>query len=383
MISSETLLIIPDTFQVIPEHQILQHIPRRLGSNRALDDAVKCVCSDGSLKPGQIYNNALNSLQKALSHSEQSISSETLGAATLLQMFEHSVDHAEYRWIVHANGVINMIKLRGPSCIKNELDRAILHAQIGNIWFKALHDGTECFLFFPEWDDVVTEIFDRTNDVNSEWCDMIRCGLSLPGMLRQYEQLAGEEQRPPPTSDRIHGAQDLSNCAKLLLELWKTRDELSRLRVRFQSLKEIEFCDPNEVTKLVEQPRSRHASRLAINVFSVLIEYMLENILSTDIGDRAAHEELFDTISMSGYVTTAGRLNALASAAESYLKALRLKDNIAASQSAGLSRVMVQKVLNAPISRNSKLSYLTPVVEKLYKSLGGNSHRDSIDQNWS
>lgn len=103
-------------FMVIPERQVLRHIPRRLGANRALDDAVKCICNASSAplsKPGPMYSDALYSLQKALDHSEQSMSTETLGAATLLQMFEHSVDHAEFRWMVHANGVINMLRLRG------------------------------------------------------------------------------------------------------------------------------------------------------------------------------------------------------------------------------------------------------------------------------
>jgi hypothetical protein len=94
---------------VIPEQQVLQHIPRRMGNNRALDDAVKCICSNGSTKPGPVYSEALVSLQKALNHSGEAVASETLGAAILLQMFEHSVDHAEFRWVVHANGVIRYV----------------------------------------------------------------------------------------------------------------------------------------------------------------------------------------------------------------------------------------------------------------------------------
>ena len=97
-------------FVVLPEHQLLQHIPRRLGHNRALDDAVQCICTTPSRStpettpaiPEKQYGEALHSLQRALGNSNVASASETLGAAILLQMFEHSVDHSEFRWVVHA-----------------------------------------------------------------------------------------------------------------------------------------------------------------------------------------------------------------------------------------------------------------------------------------
>ena len=375
-------------FMVIPETQLLQHIPRRLGSNRALDNAVKCICSanstslDGSSKAGPIYSEALSSLQQALNDANQSLSSETLGAAILLQMFEHSVDHSEFRWVVHANGVINIILLRGPACIKNELDRSILQAQVGNIWFKALLDGTDCFLARPEWARVVADTFDGMEYANAEWSNMIRSGLPIPGIVRRYQELESREDSACETPDvQTPGAQDEAGCPTLLLDLWRARNELSELRTRFQL--QTDKNNNSDASKPGSQPRSSHASKLAVNVFSILIEYMLETLLSTDAGARAAHCDLLDVVSLSGYAATAGRLNALASAARSELGALILADNIAATQTSMLSRMMIRKVLDAPLGRNSKLQYLSPIVEKLYDSLTEmNGNGDVTQQKW-
>ena len=266
-----------------------------------------------------------------------------------------------------------MLQLRGPSCIKNELDRAIVRAQVGNIWFKSMREGTDCFLATPEWNEVVADTFHTCDDVNAEWSAMIRSGLAIPGISRRYAELETENDNRPPTSENASKAQDRANYPKLILDLWKTRDELSELRIRFQSLKEINFEDSCETIKLIEQPRLRHASRLAVNVFSILIEFMLENVLSTEAGDKAAHEDLFNMITMSGYVTTAGRLHALSSAAESSFKTLSLADDIAASQTAMLSKMMMQRVLDAPLTIESKVQYLKPIVENLYEALGGSA----------
>jgi hypothetical protein len=330
--------------------------------------------------PRSLYSDALSSLQQALNDTEQSVSSETLGAAVLLQMFEHSVDHAESRWLIHANGVITMLQLRGPSCIKNELDRAIIRAQVGNIWFKSMREGTDCFLASLEWNEVIAETFRTCEDVNVEWSAMIRSGLAIPGISRRYAELKTESDDTRSISDNVSEAHGHKQYAKLILDLWKTRDELSELRTRFQLLKEITFEDSCETLKLIEQPRLRYASRLAVNVFSILIEFMLENLLSTDAGGKAAHEDLFNMITMSGYVTTAGRLHALSSAAESSFKILSMGDSIAASQTAMLSRMMIQRVLEAPLTSESKVQYLNPIVENLYEVLGGSAHEDQLKQ---
>ena len=359
---------------VIPETSILQHIPRRLGSNRALDNAVRCICStnstrkDGASNAGPVYSQALSSLQQALSDADQSLTSETLGAAILLQMFEHSVDHSEYRWVVHANGVINIIQLRGPTCIKNELERSILQAQVGNIWFKALMDGTDCFLARPEWARVVADTFDDLEYANAEWSNMIRAALPIPGIVRRYQECEPRRDSVCETSDvEISEPQDEADYTSLLLALWKARNELSELRTRFQLQSGKKYN--SDASQLGAQPRSGHASKLAVNVFSILIEYMLENLLSTDSGARVAHYDLLDVVSLSGYVTTAGRLSVLVSAARSELGALIAVDSMAAGQTSMLSRMLIRKVLDAPLSCGSKLHHLSPIVDKLFDSL--------------
>lgn len=48
-------------------------------------------------------------------------------------MYEHSVDHDRLGWVAHADGVIQMLQLRGPARVDNELEKAILRTEVGNI----------------------------------------------------------------------------------------------------------------------------------------------------------------------------------------------------------------------------------------------------------
>lgn len=361
---------------VVPAHQILQHLPRRLGSSRALDTAVKCVCSNGSAAPGPIYSEALANLQEALNRSDRAVTSETLAAAMLLQMYEHSVDHAEYRWIIHARGVISMIQQRGPSCIRNELDRSIVQAQVGNIWFKSLQDGDDCFLARPEWREVVFDTFSLDKGFNAEWSAMIRAGLPIPGILHRYELLDEESSLSTYVVEGMVLPEDRESCTRLILDIWRVLNEMSELRARFQLRTASQVHNhPDEV---LERPSARYASRLAINLYYILLIYMLEIMLGSAIGAASARFDLFDMISLSDYNVTWGRLQALVSATLLDLKNLRCADHIAATQTIRFSRMIIRKVLDSPLSRQSKVQGLSPIIENLFENLAEDCFEDAF-----
>ena len=89
------------------------------------------------------------------------MSSETLAAATLLQMYEHSrggpYRYAEHMmteqaaWVIHANGVIRLLQIKGPQAIRDDIDRSVLRAEVGNIFFQAIRNRQECFLADSQW----------------------------------------------------------------------------------------------------------------------------------------------------------------------------------------------------------------------------------------
>lgn len=206
----------------------------------------------------------------------------------------------------------------------------------------------------------MSEVFCTGDDVNAEWSQMIRSGLGLPGVICRYEKFGLEE-------DGILDAHDYRAITTFLVDILKVRQAICELRIRFQSHEK--YHSTGHSAKILEDPRSLHASRLAINIFSVVTEYMLEAVLSTDLGCKAAQMDLFDMVSASGHEII-GRLNALSFAAKSEYRALESADSLAATQTGLMSRMMIRKVLDSPISQTSKLQYCQPIVDRLYDLLG-------------
>jgi len=188
---------------VIPDQHVLKHIPIRIGTSKALDDAVNCICSDNGVgerkladmpftqcvpSSSLLYSKALMSLQRALSEEGERISAESMAAATLLQMHEHSMAPSCRGWIAHARGVIRMLELRGPSQIDSDLDAAILHAQSGNIFIDAIQNRTVCFLTNPRWRALLrggSPFDDAKQDAAHN--SMMAVGFSLPGIISLFE----------------------------------------------------------------------------------------------------------------------------------------------------------------------------------------------------
>ena len=350
-------------FVIMPEHQLLKHIPQRVGHSQALDNAVKCICSTGGshgspeTMPAAIYSEALCSLQEALKDPDKSPTSETLAAAVLLQMFEHSVDHSELRWLIHANGVIKMLEMRGPTQIRSELDYCILHAQVGNIFFNAIRSCTSCFLAEPHWlstlEHAMSDARCGEDALNEEWSAMILIGIRMPGLVYLYEQLrpnsSGSPRMLPP--QRTTEAQCYMERRGLVQDLCELRHGLAAWQERYQ------------IEQKESPPRVRHASRLAVNVFSTMIDYMLDSLYND------AQSEPGSDISSPIFTQNAAHTSKLAAIAKAGLRALIQEDTTAAMQTCILLRMMLTRVLEAALSHSSKPSDLKATIDDLHNYL--------------
>ncbi|EMC99287.1 hypothetical protein BAUCODRAFT_397284 [Baudoinia panamericana UAMH 10762] len=143
---------------MMPTTHVLKHVPQRIGQSRALDDAASCIVQQSpdtsavnSLQGRALYVKALRSLRIALGDPVQLCMPETLTAAAILEMYEQYADQPSHNWIIHAQGVVKMLRYRGVVNISDAIEKAILEAQAGNVFMSALAIGVESFLDHPSW----------------------------------------------------------------------------------------------------------------------------------------------------------------------------------------------------------------------------------------
>lgn len=254
------------SFVVVWERVLLDHIPQRLGQDRALDDAVKLICTSSSLEDSvRAYGTALRSLQRSI---DQGLSSENMTAATLLQMHD-SFQKQLPSSAVHAEAVVRMLELRGADAICSDLDRGLLQAQIGNIAAYALKQGKACYLTQPKWDAILKSLYRReygqdTND--SPEMSMMAMGVRFPGFIAQYEALM--ESGPITTSS---GALD-DQVRHLIAELGLLGGEMDHnLERAYDSL----YDDRKGLDPPKSTIRIQPALMLAINVHLIMSLHML------------------------------------------------------------------------------------------------------------
>lgn len=174
---------------VMPAYVVLQYVPQLLGRSNSLDKAASCICSDGSAASQHAgYGRALRSIQVALWDDDTAVSSETLAAAVVLQMHENFIGHNSEGW-VHAKGVATLLRLRGSSRIKTDMDRAILQSEVGTIFVDSLYKREACFLSQPDWAEVLQATnLDQSIDAPG-MSALVVVMLQFPALLNKYEVL--------------------------------------------------------------------------------------------------------------------------------------------------------------------------------------------------
>ncbi|KAI0154164.1 hypothetical protein GGR57DRAFT_118057 [Xylariaceae sp. FL1272] len=152
----------------------LSLVPSRLGTNEALDDAVKCLCTGYiasiSGKPpagGLHYDKALRSLRRGLDDTGTGLSDETLCASICLSWYEVLVDGLSPLWVVHTAGSARLIQLRGPEKHLDGFGRLLLHTERGLIAAESLMCQKACFLSEPRWANVVESPVAETSSDSS------------------------------------------------------------------------------------------------------------------------------------------------------------------------------------------------------------------------
>ena len=255
------------------------------------------------------------------------------------------------------NGVIKMLELRGPAAIQNDLDRSILRVQTGNIFTNAIRDRTSCFLADPEWipvlEDAMLGASQRDDVASAEFSAMVLAGLRFPGIICRYEEV--QSTRTYDSTNPVQQATMLPGDAeyhKLMADLLEARSLLADWRTRY---------DPGEkrccYTSTQEGETTRriwHASRLSVNTFCVMVDYMLATLCG---GDSV---ELTHLALHSGERTHT---------AKSELQVLRLTDAIAAMETTMLLRMMLTRVIDASRSCDDKPQLLRPVIDDLFDHL--------------
>ncbi|KAI1263831.1 hypothetical protein F5Y18DRAFT_117589 [Xylariaceae sp. FL1019] len=140
----------------------LSLVPSRLGTNEALDDAVRCLCtgyvayiSGKPLAAGSHYDRALRSLRSGLDETGTGLSDETLCASICLSWYEVLVDGLSPLWAIHTAGSARLIQLRGPEKHRNGFGRLLLQTERCLIAAESLMSEKSCFLSEPRWAIVV------------------------------------------------------------------------------------------------------------------------------------------------------------------------------------------------------------------------------------
>ncbi|KAK5740807.1 hypothetical protein LTR17_004397 [Elasticomyces elasticus] len=175
---------------MMPATHILKHIPQRIGLNRALDDAVSCImqgpstnltAKNGFNTSSRLYVTALGSLRKALGDEKLVREPETLAAASLLQMYEQYADLQGRSWVLHARGVVKMLQAKGAGNLTDDIEKAVLEAQAGNIFMSALTANRQCFLAHPAWRRVLRPTTTSGGQLNT-FMSMVVDGIRFPGI---------------------------------------------------------------------------------------------------------------------------------------------------------------------------------------------------------
>lgn len=257
-------------FIVIPETRIMEHLPCRLGEDRALDDAVKLICTSDPSETIPAYGTALQSLQASI---DCKLSSETLGAATLLQMHDLFQNAGPVMsWAVHARGVIDMLKFRGPEGLQTGFDRCLLQAQVGNITFDALREKRPCFLALPARNAYIRPLSRKDGADNEQQTDWDMCliaiGVHIPGLLCRFEAL---KDAKGVTRDRDDVLPNLRTHI-LLRDLRCNRQGLD------SALNRVTRDDSKNTEYMGQSNRLRPALLLSGNIYLAMMHYMLEEV---------------------------------------------------------------------------------------------------------
>ena len=270
-------------------------------------------------------------------------------------MYEHSTNHSNHSWIAHANGVIRMLELRGPSRIDNGLEKAILRAEVGNIFINALRDGTPCFLANKGWRDILfPESLFTSGKATSAFTAIIDIGIFLPGLLEQYQRY------------KMDACIDLGTgpTTGLVIELRDAHRRALEWQLRYDP-----DLDGLEQPVDAQSDRLTRAAKISFSTFLMLLLYMLLDVsndsnLPHDLKPDILVFVVGDEAALSPHVA---RFQELSARVRCEVEALTAEDTLAAANTVWLMEKMLETVLNVP--QGPSLEEVRSIMQDLLNNL--------------
>ncbi|CAG7968232.1 unnamed protein product [Penicillium salamii] len=202
----------------------LEEVPRRIGTNEALDRAVDALatahasfCSRRSVSIEALskYSSALKTLRIYLDDPIQAISSNTLCAVMILMLCQ-SFHGQNGRTITgHAQGASNILRARKHFGPRDEFEQKLFLSLRGSVLFEGLYNDA-IDLSSEEWDALVINDFDQDHPEGR----ILRCLAKAPVLIKRGKQAKINMQDLRPLAKEV---QPIYEECKLILKDLKAR----------------------------------------------------------------------------------------------------------------------------------------------------------------
>lgn len=325
----------------------------RVGYNTALDNAVRCVSESEDVACQQSYVTALNSLRSGLYDPVLSRSEEVLAAANILYNHEIYINPLSSNWTTHANGLVQLLRFRGPQSMQSDLERSVLIGNIGTIFLMAATLRQPCFLAEPDWTATIRETIVQLNECTDDTFPedferLILASLHLPGLLLRYESTAR--------------SLDLEDLPQYISEVSSLRSELQECRRQHENAEQFRSLE-EEIAHALNMPVTA-TSRMSADVFLIVLDYMLFNLRSSCGPGQSASIEV-----PSGNLNTVNYWTLLASKAKIKWLGLTQLDTISARACAAGVRAVIAWVLDPPFVESAEVQTIRLILQDLRRCL--------------
>ncbi|KAJ5888311.1 hypothetical protein N7495_008352 [Penicillium taxi] len=157
-------------------------LPDIYGQSKILDAAIKSFVTHhlGKLYRDErmlvyarsTYGEALHRLRKSLANPSEYLSSHVFCAVVMLCLYELFTNRENPEsWIKHAQGLGQLVRVRGPGRYRNKLDISLLKVSRGLIVMHSMFSGEPCFLASNEWHQTMKHQY--VTDMPADYHDII------------------------------------------------------------------------------------------------------------------------------------------------------------------------------------------------------------------
>ncbi|KGO69233.1 YjgF/Yer057p/UK114 family [Penicillium italicum] len=199
----------------------LEDVPRRLGSNEALDRAVDAVttvhagfCTRQPVSAEALtkYSYALKTLRVYLDDPLQASASSTLCAVMILLICQTFIGNSGQMMSGHAQGAANILHARKNFGPRDEFERKLFLSLRGSVLFESLYNDA-IDLSPEEWDTLVKNDFDQDQPEGQ----ILRCLAHAPGLIKRGKRAMRDGEDLTPLAIEVRPIYE--KCKLLLGEL--------------------------------------------------------------------------------------------------------------------------------------------------------------------